>query len=239
MNEYPKKIAELERENRILRQKLSRSEANRAMLEEMIDTHLNTLKARNAELEESRELIRKSEAKYRELAHRDSLTRLPNRAFFLECLVQSLARAKCSNTCVALFFIDLDRFKPVNDNYGHEAGDILLGKIAKRLKACVKNKGIVARIGGDEFAVLLENLDGRTETIRIGDKIIKNFSKPFLVSGHSCQIGVSIGISLFPNDDDDPERLLQKADYAMYSIKKSCCNNYRFYCDVTLHELCK
>ncbi|KNY26235.1 diguanylate cyclase domain-containing protein [Pseudobacteroides cellulosolvens] len=236
ISEYKRRLAQLERENRILKQKLTRSEINRAMLEEMIETHLNTLKTRNTELEQSRELIRQSEARYRELAHRDTLTRLPNRAFFLEYLVQGLSRARCTNTCAALFFIDLDRFKPVNDNYGHEVGDMLLGQIAQRLQTCVQNNGIVARIGGDEFAILIENLNIRDNAICTANRILNMFSKPFFISGYTCQIGVSIGISLYPTDDSDPEKLLQKADYAMYNVKKTSCNNYRFYCDISQRE---
>lgn len=232
MNEYEKHITELERENRILKQKLARNVANRVMLEEILETHSNTLKARNAELEESRELIRKSESRYRDLAHRDALTRLPNRAFFLECLVQGLAHAKYSQTCVALFFIDLDQFKPINDNFGHDAGDKVLSQTAERLLACVRSKDTVARIGGDEFAILLEDFHDRVIANRIGDKIKNMISKPFFISGKSCKIGASIGISLYPHDDDNPEKLLQKADMAMYSVKKSSCNNYRFYRDI-------
>ncbi|HEX9062401.1 MAG TPA: GGDEF domain-containing protein, partial [Clostridia bacterium] len=152
---YEKRIAELERENRILKQKLLRSEANRAILEEMLETHYNTLKVRNAELEASREVIRESEARYKELAHRDVLTGLSNRAFFLEYLAQGISRARSSQNCVALLYMDLDRFKPINDNLGHEAGDMILSKVASRLLECVRNKDIVARIGGDEFAILL------------------------------------------------------------------------------------
>jgi diguanylate cyclase (GGDEF)-like protein len=230
--EYKKHISELERENRILKQKLKRNEANRAMLEEMLETHSNTLNARNAELEKSRELIKKSEERYKELALRDALTRLPNRTFFFECLVQSITRAKCSNSCIALLFIDLDRFKPINDNFGHEAGDMVLGQIAERLLACVRNRATVARIGGDEFAILIEDFPGHQNVARIGDRIINMLSKPFSISGNVCQIGVSIGISVYPHDDEDPDGLLQKADLAMYSVKKSCCNNYRFYRDI-------
>lgn len=229
--EYEKRIAELERENRILKQKLYRNEINRSLLEEMLETHSNTLKVRNEELEISRELIKQSEARYRELAHRDPLTRLPNRAFFLECLVQGIERAKQSNTCVALLFIDLDQFKPINDNFGHDVGDIVLGQTAQRLQACIQSNGTVARIGGDEFAVLIEDLHNPTIAKRIGDKIITLLSKPFLIAGKSCQIGTSIGISLYPYDSDNPDGLLRKADMAMYSVKKTCCNNYRFYRD--------
>ena len=229
---YEKRIAELERENRILKQKLLRSEANRAMLEEMLETHYNTLKVRNAELEASRELIRESEARYKELAHRDVLTGLSNRAFFLEYLVQGVGRAKSLQTCVALLYMDLDRFKPINDTLGHEAGDMILGKVAGRLLECVRNKDIVARIGGDEFAILLEDFQGHSNVKSLGERIISKLSEPFYISGKSYQIGVSIGISLYPYDDEDPDGLLQKADQAMYSVKKSCCNNYRFYKDI-------
>ena len=174
--EYNKRIAELEKENRILKKKLARNEVNRAMLEEMLETHSNTLKARMIELEESRELIRISEARYRQLAHRDELTGLPNRTFFLEFMVQGLSRAKSSRSCTAVFFIDLDRFKPINDNFGHDAGDIALTQIAGRLRACVENKGMVARIGGDEIAILLEDITVCDASRNMADKIINMMS---------------------------------------------------------------
>lgn len=231
ISEHEKYITELERENRILKKKLERSEENRASIEELLETHTNALKVRNAELEESRELIKKSEERYRELAHYDNLTGLPNRAFFHEKLVESLNDAKLSKTCVALLFIDLDFFKPINDSLGHKAGDLVLCETAHRLLSCVRTNDTVSRLGGDEFAVILT--DAKCSTIEnITQRITEVISKPFCIEGEHCRLGISIGISLYPDDDTDHEKLLQKADFAMYTAKKRRNNRYIFYRDI-------
>ncbi len=226
---YKAHIASLERENRILKQKLARSEANRVMLEEALETHWNALKVRNAELEESRELIQQSEAKFRTLAHYDVLTGLPNRILFQERLTQAINHAKKYRTNIALLYIDLDQFKPINDNFGHEAGDNVLRETANRLYSCIRNGDTVARIGGDEFAILLEVSPNYHDAGNMAERILNNMDKPFILGDNSCKISISIGISLYPHDADDMETLLQKADSAMYSIKKSSRNGYRFY----------
>lgn len=230
--DYLRRIAELERENSILKQKLNRSIENRALLEEILETHSNAVKVRNTELVESRELLKKSEARYRFLANHDSLTELPNRNFFSDELNQSISRAKEANTGVALLFIDLDCFKYINDTYGHEVGDILLNQTANRLLSCIQMNGMLARLGGDEFAILLEKFQNVCIVEELGKRIVETMSEPFIILDHACSIGASIGISLFPSDDTDADRLLQKADSAMYMVKKSGANNFRFYQDM-------
>jgi diguanylate cyclase (GGDEF)-like protein len=227
-----KRIEELERENRILKQKLARAEDNRLMLEEALETHSNALKVRNAELEESRELIQQSEARYLELAHHDSLTGLPNRVFFYEYLERAFAHAKFSRKRIALLYLDLDNFKPVNDSFGHDAGDAVLRQTAERLMVCVRSRDMVMRIGGDEFAILLPDQSGLAPVKRVAQRVVNMLSKPYDVKGTLYEVGVSIGISIYPDDDEDPEKLLQKADLAMYNAKKGTQSEYWFFRDI-------
>jgi len=228
---YEKRITELERENRILKQKLSRSLAERQMIEEALETHSNALKVRNAELEESRKLILRSEAKYRDLAHHDILTGLPNRAFLYDQLIQHLLPDHMDFG--ALFYLDLDNFKFINDNYGHVTGDFVLCQAAERLLTCVRKDDIVARIGGDEFAILIPSTNEDSMLTSIAERIISEIAKPFSIDDKSFLLGISIGISLYPDDDDDPEKLLQKADTAMYCVKKSSLSSgYRLFRDI-------
>lgn len=226
------RISELERENRILKQRLLRSEENRRLLEETLETNSNALKVRNNELEESRELIKQSEARYRKMALHDTLTELPNRTFFYIQLEKTLSQSESKNTSVALLFLDLDLFKHVNDDLGHEAGDRVLLETARRLLGCVRKNDIVVRLGGDEFAILLPELNDIGIAERIAKRIIETISQPLMVFGNICTIGVSIGISLFPEDTREYDKLLQFADIAMYSVKRKNNNSYRFY-----HEL--
>jgi diguanylate cyclase (GGDEF)-like protein len=236
-SDYLRRIAQLERENSILQQKLKRSIEDRTLLEEILETHSNALKNRNAELEESREMLKKSEARYRFLANHDSLTELPNRILFDEKLSQAIVCARETNTWIALLFIDLDRFKDINDTYGHEVGDILLNQSANRLLSCIRMLGMLARLGGDEFAILLEKSKDFCSIEKLCRQIIKTMSTPFVIMDHSCFVGVSIGISLYPLDDTKADGLLQKADAAMYIVKKSGANNFRFYRDCTCLEI--
>lgn len=223
------KLRELERENRILNKKLDRSEQNRRQLEEMVETHSNALKVRNTELEESRELLRLSEARYRDLALHDTLTGLPNRTFFNANINHILAGAKSRHKYVALLFMDLDLFKNVNDVLGHKAGDEVLVQAARRLLSCIRYKDIVARLGGDEFAILLPDIESFADAEFVAKRVISTIAEPFYCEGVSCSLGVSIGISLYPVDTEDNDKLLQYADKAMYSVKRDGKNNYRFY----------
>ena len=230
--EYEKQIEALQRELRIVKQKLLRCETNREILEESLDTQSRALKVRNYELEASRELIKLSEARYRELAHHDNLTKLPNRAYFEECLSHVIEDAKRNGTYFALFFIDLDRFKNINDSYGHVTGDDVLTQTAERIVSCVEYKDTVARIGGDEFAVLITKLQDYQIVNQIGKSILEEMSRPFMLEQKAYQLGISIGISLYPFDDTDSGMLLQKADIAMYSVKRSGTSNYLLYKDI-------
>jgi len=224
-----KRIAALERENRILKRKLERSEANRILLEEANASHMAVLKVRNAEIEESRELIKQSEVRYKNLALYDSLTGLPSRILFQEHLTRAIARAEKAHQLVALLFVDLDWFKAVNDHGGHDAGDAVLVETGQRLLSCIKSDGMVARIGGDEFVVLLENVVERTAAVRLAEKMLAVLGEPFRVKGESLVVGASIGISIYPFHGENIDTLLKNADAAMYGVKRRGRNGWGFY----------
>ena len=160
-------------------------------------------------------------------ANFDKLTELPNRALFLDRLDQNLKQSERYQRKFALLFVDLDGFKSVNDTLGHDAGDALLTKTAERLHDCVREADTVARIGGDEFTVILSTIASVDDARTVAKKIIAALSKPFNIGDQKAQIGASIGISLFPENGTDTETLLKKADDAMYTAKKSGKNDYR------------
>ena len=161
-----------------------------------------------------------AEAQIYRLAYYDVLTGLPNRAMLYTLLRQALLEAKRNQTHGAILFIDLDRFKQVNDSLGHACGDILLREVAKRLTAGLRNEDIVARIGGDEFVVALVDVAEREHAAVVAQKILDSLSCPVAVEGHELQISASIGISVYPDDGDDAETLIKNADVAMYRAKQ-------------------
>ncbi len=166
--------------------------------------------------------IRKqAEQRLHHLAHFDFLTNLPNRLLFGDRLSQALSHAKRYHHKFALFFLDLDNFKSVNDTLGHAVGDLLLKEVAVRLSGCVRDSDTVARMGGDEFAVILSKIIEQKDVALVAEKIFESIIRPFLLAGRKFLIGVSIGISIFPTDADNEEALITKADTAMYVVKSS------------------
>ena len=163
------------------------------------------------------------------LAHFDHLTGLPNRMLFGDRLMQACRDALRNNALVGLMFVDVDRFKQVNDSFGHGFGDVLLNAIAVRLKNSARDSDTVARLGGDEFAILMDNLNGAEDTKVIAQRIVDSMQEPLQILGHTLSISVSIGITIFPTDDTDVTVLLTKADTAMYDAKSSGRNGYRSY----------
>jgi diguanylate cyclase (GGDEF)-like protein len=137
--------------------------------------------------------------------------------------------ARRRDTVFALCYLDLDGFKAVNDSHGHELGDLLLNAVGKRLMECVRETDTVARIGGDEFTVLLGDLHNPGDAAAVAQLIVQALSNPFPIKGVTCTIGVSIGISCFPVDGDDAEQLIAAADAAMYRVKNSGKNGYAFW----------
>ena len=163
------------------------------------------------------------------MAHHDQLTSLPNRLFFADRLRQAQALAKREKHKCGILYLDLDRFKIVNDTLGHAVGDILLQEVAKRLRSCVREVDTVARIGGDEFSIVLVNLGHVVDAEQVASKILKALAKPVLAGENELYITTSIGISIYPDHDDDPEGLLKKADAAMYQAKEQGRNNSQLY----------
>ncbi|WP_198411342.1 putative bifunctional diguanylate cyclase/phosphodiesterase [Marinimicrobium alkaliphilum] len=163
------------------------------------------------------------------LAFHDSLTDLPNRAYFSRLLTQSMLEARRYERQFALLFLDLDRFKHINDSLGHDAGDELLQEIARRLACAVRESDVVARLGGDEFVVLLPNIADPQHVSPVADKILAACAKPFTLVGQEFRVTVSIGITLFPRDGDDEQTLMKNADMAMYHAKALGKNNFQFF----------
>ncbi|MDD2923961.1 GGDEF domain-containing protein [Rhodoferax sp.] len=166
------------------------------------------------------------QAELEQMAHHDALTGLPNRALLADRLGQALAQAKRHHTQMALLFMDLDGFKPINDALGHEAGDLVLQQVAARLGQNTRQTDTLARVGGDEFVLVLCHLENsQMAAVTIATKCIEALKEPFKVAGTSCQLGVSIGIAL-GNGDSTPDALLLAADQAMYQAKKAGRNRY-------------
>jgi diguanylate cyclase (GGDEF)-like protein len=163
------------------------------------------------------------------LAFYDSLTGLPNRMLLDDRLAQAALGADREKRCFALMFVDLDRFKPVNDSFGHGVGDELLKVVAQRLIACVRKVDTVARTGGDEFIVLLSQIADPKDAALVSGKVLDELSRPFIVRRHELNISGSIGISIYPRDGRDLNVLKANADVAMYQAKRSGRNSYRFF----------
>ncbi|MGA9852591.1 MAG: EAL domain-containing protein [Gammaproteobacteria bacterium] len=172
---------------------------------------------------------REAESKLRELANYDRLTGLPNRTLFMERMTRTLAKARRAQQRVALLFIDVDRFKSINDSLGHQAGDLVLRNIGKRLIECVRDADSVARLGGDEFTVIIDQCETIEAVTIVSNRILTEVMKPILLGQTEANLSCSIGISMFPNDGKDVEVLLQNADSAMYKAKDHGRNNYQFF----------
>ena len=172
---------------------------------------------------------KQAEAMIRQMAYYDALTKLPNRTLFHDRLGNALSRAKREKKVLAVLFLDLDGFKSVNDTHGHSAGDDLLRQVADRLTRCVRENDTVARMGGDEFMVLLPVLDESKHAGRVAEKIISAFQEPFSVADEERRVTTSIGISTFPVDGESAEDLIKNADAAMYRSKEGGRNQYTYF----------
>lgn len=162
------------------------------------------------------------------LAHHDSLTGLANRVLFFDRLAMTLHKAERDRHGAALLFIDLDHFKGVNDTFGHDAGDTLLREVARRIEACLRKVDSVARMGGDEFTVILSRIAGASDAAVVAEKILQSLSVPVVLPGGEFTAGASIGISIFPEDAAVAESLLKQADAAMYEAKRFGRNRFSF-----------
>jgi diguanylate cyclase (GGDEF)-like protein/PAS domain S-box-containing protein len=152
-------------------------------------------------------------------AEHDALTGVPNRTLLADRLRQAILRAQRDSGQLALLYFDLDRFKPVNDQYGHEAGDKLLKAVAQRVRTCLRESDTVARIGGDEFVVLLPKITAEADAIGVANNVLEAVSRPFDIDGHAVAISASIGIASYPTDGSDGDALMRCADRAMYEAK--------------------
>lgn len=164
------------------------------------------------------------------LAHYDSLTKLPNRKLFFDILNCMIEYARQGKRLLAVMFLDMDAFKPVNDRYGHAIGDELLVAVAERLRSAVRKSDTVSRLAGDEFVILLGDLDNIKVVEHLASKLINQIAQPYMIAGNQIEISVSIGITIFPNDADTADELLKAADAAMYLAKsagKNCMNFFR------------
>ena len=170
---------------------------------------------------------KKVEELIRKLAYKDSLTELPNRLLFEEHFKLIKASAERNGEKFAIMLIDLDNFKTVNDTLGHDIGDIVLKYVGKRFVATLREEDIVARIGGDEFLLLVPEIQSIEDVKKVAEKLVTSFRKQFAISNHIIHVTLSIGISIFPDHGKTYDILLKKADSAMYEVKRESRNNYK------------
>ena len=163
------------------------------------------------------------------MATHDTLTGLPNRLMFSQLLNQAILSAQRNKRQLAVFFIDLDRFKTINDSLGHEAGDRLLKEIGNRFKKSLRAVDVVGRLGGDEFVVFIEEVKEFRQVEIVAHKLLSSAIKPMVLTGEECRVTASIGISVYPRDGEDEQSLIKNADIAMYFAKEEGKNNYQFY----------
>jgi len=181
---------------------------------------------------------KENEARIHHLAHHDGLTGLPNRMMFSETLNLAMAQAKRHQRQLAVLFIDLDRFKAINDTLGHQAGDMLLREVAARLKGILRADDVVARLGGDEFVVLLQEIEDALQVATVCRKILAAAVRPVMIKKHECRVTASVGISMYPGDAQDEQSLMRNADIAMYRAKEEGKNNFKFYSErINRHSL--
>jgi diguanylate cyclase (GGDEF)-like protein len=220
----------------IMRRQYGEREAAEASLREAQCLLEQRVAERTVQLAQSNEVLQAEIAERRladervlHMAHHDALTALPNRTLLTDRVEQAIAHASRSGNKVALLFLDLDRFKNVNDSLGHGVGDQLLQAVAARLSQCLRGEDTAARLGGDEFIVSLPDMTDAAEPARVAARILAELARPFDVAGHQLPAEVSIGISVYPEDGDSAQTLLRNADTAMYHAKESGRGNYQFF----------
>ncbi|HTY98323.1 MAG TPA: EAL domain-containing protein, partial [Rhodocyclaceae bacterium] len=174
-------------------------------------------------------LVKQSEERLHRMAHYDVLTGLPNRVLIMDRLRQALVHARRDGSLVGILFLDLDRFKLINDTLGHKAGDLLLKNVAQRLQGAVREQDTVGRLGGDEFTVILPELHSPVSAANVAGKILDALAAPIAVDGHELFVTCSIGIAIYPDSGDTPDVLIKNADIAMYQAKGQGRNNYQYY----------
>jgi diguanylate cyclase (GGDEF)-like protein len=183
----------------------------------------------NLELQNAAEELKRQKDAYKELAHYDTLTKLPNRILFYDRLKHAISRSKRSGSKLAVLFMDLDNFKEINDSLGHQAGDVVLRELGVRLKKYIRKSDTLARFGGDEFILLMEDFENDTAISTTAQKLTKIISKLLVVKGRELHLTVSIGVAIYPDNGTRAQELLKCADSAMYSAKKEGFNLVHFY----------
>ncbi|MFU8837286.1 MAG: diguanylate cyclase domain-containing protein [Thiohalomonadaceae bacterium] len=195
-------------------------------LEQRVRERTEELSKANAMLRDEIDARVLNQQKLEHLAKHDSLTQLPNRANFSEQLDIAIHQARRHQRLVALLFLDLDGFKAINDQHGHGIGDKILIEVAQRLSLALRREDMVARMGGDEFTVLLREINKAEDATLVAQKLLETINRPYLIDEHLCQLGTSIGIAIFPHNARDPDNLLRLADDAMYAAKESGKNTW-------------
>ena len=201
---------------------------------------ITPVKQRNGEIshyvavKEDITALKEAEKQILHLANHDLVTGLPTRRLAMERLISAISIAKRNKTKTALMFIDLDGFKAINDNYGHHAGDEILKETAVRLCTCVREVDTVARVGGDEFWVILMDISTQGSITKVAEKILDELTRPYKLKKEQVSIGASIGISISPDQSNNPETLIELADHTMYQVKQQGKNNYKL-ADSTTH----
>jgi len=220
----------------VIRRQYRERDAAEAALREAHATLERRVQERTAELAHANEGLEAEIAERRiadqrvtHMVHHDVLTGLPNRTLLTDRVEQAIARALRSGNKLALLFLDLDRFKNVNDSLGHAIGDRLLQAVSQRLLTCLRQEDTAARLGGDEFIISLADVADGAEAARVAERILAELATPFSVSGHLLPAEASIGIALYPDDGDDAQTLLRSADTAMYHAKETGRANYQFF----------
>ena len=187
----------------------------------MVGTHTDITKEKN-DLVQQKNILQHQ-------AHHDALTSLPNRLLYQDRLLQAIEKAKRDKKQFAVFFIDLDRFKQINDSLGHNVGDKVLQEVSSRLMGILRKQDTLARLGGDEFSILVEDISKSRDASVLAEKVLKVLEKPMILEGHTLYVSTSIGISLYPQDNTDAMSLLKYADAAMYKAKAEGRDTYQFY----------
>ncbi len=246
VNRNTRNILELQSEKELLIRSLSDEINRRKSIQLQLEEHQQHLEATvssrtrelinsNQDLQKEIEERQKIEDDLNYLAHHDPLTNLPNRTLLIDRIEHAITVANREKKQLAILFLDLDRFKYINDSLGHSVGDALLLKVSECLKNILRESDTVARNGGDEFVVILEKIDQAGSIAIASQKIIDAITQAFDVHGHEIHIGVSIGVSLYPSDGSDPTTLIKNADTAMYKSKQLGGNNYQFYEEAMSH----